>query len=94
MHRTHQQSTPNVGPIISRRKPGVLGDLTDGLKDIGRAKSKRKERHDAAIEETHGMEIRVKAEVEKKRFDIERELGGLEACIGRKTTGLSGENGA
>lgn len=30
--------TPNVGSAISRRKPGVLGDLTDGLKEIGVAK--------------------------------------------------------
>lgn len=29
------------------------------------------------MEETHRMEIRVKVEVEKKRLDIERELGGL-----------------
>ncbi len=38
------------------------------------AKSKRKERHDAAIEKTRCMEIRVKAEVKKKRLDIKREL--------------------
>lgn len=29
------------------------------------------------MKETHRMEIQVKAEVEKKRLDIERELGGL-----------------
>lgn len=75
------QITPNIGSIISRRKPGVLGDLTDGLKDIGMAKSKRKERHDAAIEETRRMEIRVKAEVEKKRLDIERELGARRLAL-------------
>ena len=52
--------------MISRRKPGVLGDLTEGLREIGVAKSKRKERHEAAVEETRCYEIRINAEVEKK----------------------------
>ena len=79
-----RQITLNVGFIISRRKPGVLGDLTDGLKDIDMAKSKRKERHDAAIEETRRMKIRVKAEVEKNRLDIERELGARRLALEEK----------
>ncbi len=79
-----RQITLNVGFIISRRKPGVLGDLTDGLKDIDMAKSKRKERHDAAIEETRCMKIRVKAEVEKNRLDIERELGARRLALEEK----------
>lgn len=41
--------TPNVGFAISRCRPGVLGDLTNGLKDLGVAKNKRKELYDAAI---------------------------------------------
>ena len=45
------------------------------------AKSKRKERHDAAMEETCCMEIRVKAEVEKKRLDIEREFGARRLAL-------------
>ena len=39
------------------------------------AKSKRKERHDVAMEEIRHMKIRIKAKVEKKRLDIEKELG-------------------
>ncbi len=42
------------------------------------------------MEETHRMEIRVKAEVEKKRLDIERELGGgaRRHSIGGEAAGL------
>ena len=85
------QITPNVGSIISRRKPGDLGDLTDGLKDIGMAKSKRKEYHDAAMEETCRMEIRVKAEVEKKRLDTERELGARRLALEERQQAFRGE---
>ena len=66
--------TPTVGSAISRRRPGVLGDLTDGLKEIGIAKNKRKELNNAATQETQRIEIREKSQVEKKRLDIEREL--------------------
>lgn len=68
-------ATPNVGSVISCCKPGVLGDLIDGLKEIGVTKNKQKEVHNVAIEETQRIEICVKAEVEKKRLNIERELG-------------------
>ncbi len=60
--------------MIFRRKPGVLEDLTDGLREIGVAKSKRKKHHEAAVEETRRYEIRINAKVEKKRLDVEREL--------------------
>ncbi len=45
------------------------------------AKSKRKERHDAAIKEMRRMKIRVKAEVEKKRLDIEKGLGARRLAL-------------
>lgn len=80
----HSQGTsiiPTVGSAISRRRPGVLGDLTDGLKEIGIAKNKRKELNDAATQETQRIEIREKAEVEKKRLDIERELGARRLAL-------------
>ena len=66
--------TPTVSSAISRRRPGVLRDLTDSLKEIGIAKNKQKKLNDAAMQETQRIEIREKAEVEKKRLDIEREL--------------------
>ena len=68
-------ATPNISFAMFCHKPSVLGDLTDGLKKIGVAKNKWKEFHDAAMEETWHIEICVKAEVEKKRLNIERELG-------------------
>ena len=48
---------PNVGFAISRCRPGILGDLTDGLKDLGFAKNKQKELHDVVIQETCRLEI-------------------------------------
>ena len=67
--------TPTLGSALSRRKPGVLEDLTEGLKEIGIAKNKWKELHDVATQKTRQFEIRENTEVEKKRLDIERELG-------------------
>ncbi len=51
------QITSNIGSMISRRKPKVLRDLTDRLREIGIAKSKWKEHHEAAMEETCRYEI-------------------------------------
>lgn len=73
--------TPTVGSALSRRKPGVLGDLTEGLKEIGMAKNKRKEFHDVAIHKTRRFEIRENAEVEQKRLDVERELGNRRLAL-------------
>lgn len=67
-------ATPNVASAIFYCKPGILGDLKDGLKKIDVAKNKQKEVYDTAMEETQCIEICVKAEVEKKHLDIEKEL--------------------
>lgn len=76
--------TPTVGSALSRRRPGILGDLTDGLKEIVVVKNKQKELYDAAIQETRRFEIREKAEVEKKCLDIERELGACRLALGKR----------
>ena len=68
-------ATPNVGSVISYCKPGILRDLIDGLKEIVVTKNKQKEVHNVAMKKTQRIEICVKAEVGKKRLDIERELG-------------------
>lgn len=74
-HSQGISTTPTVGSSISCRRTGVLGDLTNGLKEISIAKNKQKELNDVATQETQYIEICKKAKVEKKLLDIERELG-------------------
>lgn len=73
--------TPTLGSALSRRKLGVLGDLTESLKKIGIAKNKRKDLHDVATHKTRQFKIRESAEVEKKRLDVERELGNRRLAL-------------
>lgn len=80
-------STPNPSHTATqpRRKPGVVGDLSDSLRDIGLAKSDRKQLYDAGIQETQRREtieqektkrlqIREFLEVEKMRIQTEKDL--------------------
>ena len=76
--------TPNIGSAISYCRLGILGDLTDGLKEIGIAKKKRKELYNAATQKTRRIKIREKTEVEKKRLDIKRELGARQLALEEK----------
>lgn len=67
--------TTTLNSALSQHKPGVLGDLTESLKEIDMAKNKQKGLYDAATHKTQRFKIHKNAEVEKKRLDIERELG-------------------
>ena len=75
LHSQGPSITPTVSFAISRCRPSVLGDLIDGLKEIGIAKNKQKKLNDTATQKTQYIKICEKTEFEKKRLDIERELG-------------------
>lgn len=79
----------------SRRKTGVIAELSNSLKDVGIAKNNRKQLYDAGIqatqqkksiekETTRRLQIRTTSEVEKMRiqanWEIELRRLMLEEC--------------
>ena len=73
-----------VDSAISYCWSGVLRDLINSLKEIGIAKNKQKELNDPATQETWRIKICEKAEVEKKRLDIKKELRVFRLVLEKK----------
>lgn len=94
--RTTSPSPIVQPPGLSRRKSGIMSDLTEGLmsdlieglKEASAIKNERKKLHDKGIEETKRLEIKEKFRVEHRRLDLEERKMVMEEKVRMRSLAL------